>query len=679
LDDDSSVETIRGLELQIAALRARLSHKPGQPHISGLSQREALLVESNHTACLGSWAWELASGDIQWSKELYRILGYDPDVVKPGAEAFFSAVHQEDRDRVQRTANRLLHSHQAETEEFRIVRPDGSIRHVHLEGTPIVNASGQKTHLVGAMVDLTESLAASALLQQTVAELRIAQRQLRVGSYVYAPSSSATSWSIGMYELLGVDEDQKPSPELFFECVHPDDRNHAREMTGRILATGLGVALELRMIRKDGSLWYAHADSVPQRNADGSFILRGIVQDITERKLGEERRRHSEKMIAVGTLAGGIAHDFNNYLAVLMGELTLLRTTLAPGQHGLRSMDAIQEAAERCAKLTNQLLTLGRKRSTQPELFELGGLLRRMESMFRSILGERTELVLRTNGKRLYVLADPTELEHALINLAVNARDALTAGGSFILTMDRVEPSWSKGGPSRKPQAMLEARDTGAGILPEVLARVFEPFFTTKAVGKGTGLGLATVHSVMERAGGHITVESEVGRGTAFRLYLPLEAEPAEEITAIPFAQSASVAGGKTILVVEDMSALRSVIASQLLDAGYQVQTAENGQAALDLLATMSEAVDAVLSDVVMPVLDGFALRSILAQRYPHIYCLLMTGYAEAEFDDARERITLRKPFSYEQLTAALGALWTHDTAPAAVDDEPLRAVKAAR
>jgi PAS domain S-box-containing protein len=661
--NDEANERIRALELENAALRAGLTQQRPSPLAVSASPPEAPLTERERAAHAGSWAWDLATGEVRWSDELYRIFGYDPATTKASSEAFFAAVHPDDRARVQLAAERALRGNATETDAFRVVRPDGSVRQVHLEGAGLLGANGEKSHLVGAVFDLTDTIRSASLLSQTVDELRTAQRMALMGSYTLDVASMRADWSLGLFELLQVDLSELPTAELFFQHVHPDDRVRGRATLAEIIHSGIGAAIELRMVRKDGSVWHALADSVPEC-VGNKLILHGIVQDVTRRKAEEERLRHAEKMVAVGTLAGGIAHDFNNYLTVLMGESELLRMTLPREHRGLRSLDAIEDAATRCAKLTSQLLTLGRKRSSQTECFDLSKLVARLSPMFRSVLGERNEVIIKTDGSELFVRADPTELENALINLAVNARDALTASGRFTVNAQRVYPDRTLQGRGDHALAQLLVSDTGAGIEQDLLPRVFEPFFTTKAFGKGAGLGLATVYSVVQRAGGQVEVQSEVGRGTTFRLCLPLADEPDSACVVAEPKEPPLSTGGKTILVVEDLPELRAVLREQLLVAGYRVLLAEHGRAALELLASSAEPIDAVLSDVIMPVLGGFELQTILQQRYPHIRCALMTGYSESEPDERQRVIALRKPFSRPELLAAVAALWEESSEP---------------
>jgi PAS domain S-box-containing protein len=673
MDEESARERLRRLESENAALRAELANLHAAPSSQDISQREALLVQAERVAHVGSWAWDLRSGAIQWSDELYRILGRDPALEAPSAQGFFNAVHADDRARVEHGSERGLTASDPEPVEFRIVRADGSVRHVRMEGAPFFGQDGTKTHVVGVVIDLTESIQASARMADALEDLRIAQAIARVGSYSLDLPRMKTTWSQGMFDVLGVSGAELPSPDAFFDCVHPDDRERAKQGFQHMLATDAGLKLELRMLKPDGQIWYAIADSAPQYDDEGKLIgFNGIIQDVTQQKEEAERLRHSEKMAAIGTLAGGIAHDFNNYLAVLMGETELLRGLLDAGHRAQRGLSAILTVASRCARLTSQLLTLGRKRALQVERFELGGLVTAMTPMLRAILGERNELLVHLPPSSVFVRADPTELEHALVNLAVNARDALTRGGCFTLAVEHVRADpFNESAPGSFVR--ISATDDGEGIAPEVLPRIFEPFFTTKGVGGGSGLGLSTVHSVIEQAGGSIEVLTEVGRGTTFRISLPLDTSDADSPDATESsAEPTKLTPGRCVLVVEDVTALRNVIREQLLAAGYTVLTAENGRAALQVLERNRGKVDMVLSDVVMPVLGGFELERILNEHYPHIRCLLMTGYAEGGSEDRQRGVALRKPFTRQELLCALGACWTHK--PASSRDAELRA-----
>jgi two-component system cell cycle sensor histidine kinase/response regulator CckA len=409
--------------------------------------------------------------------------------------------------------------------------------------------------------------------------------------------------------------------------------------------------LEFRIVRGDGRALDVALRVVAQWDQSGAMLgFRGVIQDVTERKALEDQLRHSQKMEAVGTLAGGVAHDFNNYLMVIAGYTELLAEQLASDDRARESVDAIAEAYQRCAHLTQQLLTLSRKRKPRPVMVDLSALVNGLASLVRSVLGETITLRLDLARDGALILADPLQVEQALMNLVVNARDAMPRGGELSV---RVEQRRDR--VTDRPQVRLTIADTGSGIPHELRSRIFEPFFTTKQVGQGTGLGLSTVYAIVRDSGALIDFMSEPGRGTSFHIDWPRsEASGAGTRKSGPTPDAES-SNGRRVLLVEDVARVRELLAAQLTRAGYRVLTAPHGIAALELLER--ERVDLVLSDMVMPQLGGIGLSEELRVRYPQLPCLLMTGYSSEALTSSDGRVreqVLRKPFTTVELLQAV-------------------------
>jgi PAS domain S-box-containing protein len=365
-------------------------------------------------------------------------------------------------------------------------------------------------------------------------------------------------------------------------------------------------------------------------------LIRGSIIDITERRQLEEQLRQSQKMEAVGRLAGGVAHDFNNLLTVITLSSHMLLDTMKPGPQADQVKD-IADAAERATALTRQLLTFGRKDVQAPRVLDVNAAVREAESMLRRLIGEDILLIVELDADAWPVTIDPGHFGQVLMNLSVNARDAMPRGGTLVIRTVNVER-----------QVCLSVSDTGVGMPPEVVARVFEPFFTSKSVGKGTGLGLAVVHGIVEQSGGRIDVESEPGRGTTFSVYLPAS-ELAQRWPADPVAPPARN-GHEVILLVEDEATLRQLAARALRARGFKVLLAADGAEALRMLETHRQPLDLLVTDVVMPNMDGRELADRLRARMPHLKVLFLSGY----MDDALLRrgvfeaneTLLQKPFT---------------------------------
>jgi nitrogen-specific signal transduction histidine kinase/CheY-like chemotaxis protein len=389
-----------------------------------------------------------------------------------------------------------------------------------------------------------------------------------------------------------------------------------------------------------------------------------LAENLTEREraaeaLAESKSRllQSQKLDAVGQLAGGVAHDFNNLLTAIRGYTALLRERLAGDAEGLDDLNEIDAAAQRASDLTKQLLAFSRRQHVEPRVIDVNTTVASAAKMLGRLMGERIRLETLLGDGLPAVRMDPSQLHQVLVNLAVNARDAMPDGGSLTITTSvggRIRASEGIAGPAHLDPVVISVVDTGMGMAPEVRARVFEPFFTTKEKGRGTGLGLATCWGIVRDAGGTIEIESMPGQGTVVRVILPSVAERAQIEPGEDAAEPAGVAG-KTVLVVEDEAQLRTLAERTLVRAGFRVLTAADGVVALEVLARGDAAVDLVLSDVVMPRLGGPELaRRIRAER-PDARILFMTGYAEGDaFGADTEAVqgieVMRKPFTPTEL-----------------------------
>jgi two-component system cell cycle sensor histidine kinase/response regulator CckA len=392
----------------------------------------------------------------------------------------------------------------------------------------------------------------------------------------------------------------------------------------------------------------------------------GIYQDIRDRKRLEEEMRFGQKMQAVGRLAGGIAHDFNNIMGVIQGYSESLLESLQAG-HSLRSsVEEIDKAARRAVVLTGQLLAFSRKQVLQPKVLDLNAILADMETMLHRVIGEHIQLVTRLGSGLGWTKADPTQLEQVILNLVVNARDAMPNGGKLIIETaaagfefglddDGAEPGEEGGS-----DVMLTVTDTGSGMDAQTLKNIFEPFFTTKEKGKGTGLGLATVYGIVKQSGGNIFVTSELGHGTTFTVYLPRVAKPAAA-TEIGASTKKAPRGTESVLLVEDEESLRGLLRKALEKCGYVVLEAKDGQSALRISSAFPGPIHALLTDVVMPGMGGCELARAIGQRRPTTKVLFMSGYpadAELPFEvTERKGYFIKKPFSRCDLATKLREL----------------------
>ena len=417
----------------------------------------------------------------------------------------------------------------------------------------------------------------------------------------------------------------------FLELIHPDDRASVMERIESAAKSGADFSILNRTVWPDGTVrWLEGAGRVVPREPGGPLRGVGISLDITERRTLEEQYHQAQKMEAIGRLAGAVAHDFNNLLTVILGFCELLLSDSDPGDPRLPDIVEVQKAGTRAAALTRQLLAFSRKQIIEPTVLDLNSVLSDMRGMITRLIGEDVHVVVRLAPDLARVKADSGQMEQIVMNLAVNARDAMPRGGTLTIetsnaTLDEHDVKVHEG-PTPGPYVTLTVRDTGTGIPPEIKARLFEPFFTTKELGKGTGLGLATVHGIVERYGGHVGVESDIGKGSSFTVYLPA-AFLADVPVKPPAPAPAPRAASQTVLVVDDAEGVRELAKRLLQRQGYKVFTASNEDDAWRIVEAQS--IDLLLTDVVMPGASGPELMEQLIAKRPGLKVLYMSGYTE--------------------------------------------------
>jgi len=416
---------------------------------------------------------------------------------------------------------------------------------------------------------------------------------------------------------------------------------------------------ECELYRRDGTrIWVSATAWAVQDTGSSLEEYHGTIQDVTERKTLEQQFHQAQKMEAVGRLAGGIAHDFNNSLGVITGYVDLLRSPSCPVDRRQEYLEHVEEAARRATSLTRQLLVFSRKQVIQPRVVNLNEITVGAETMLRRLIGEDIELILSCDRKLGNITADVGQIEQILMNLVVNARDAMPKGGKLFMTTSNVElgetsfPQFTGAKPGR--YILLSVRDTGIGIDPSILAHIFEPFFTTKEPGKGTGLGLSTVYGIVKQNQGYISVSSQPSHGTVFKIYLPSREQEAlplkREMMPVPQPRKR----WQTILLVEDEQRLRKLTRNCLESAGYRVLDAPNGPAAMQTAAEKSLKIDLLLTDVIMPEMSGGELARAVALIRPTIKVLYMSGYTDDLITQhgvlEAGTLLLEKPFTLESL-----------------------------
>ena len=543
----------------------------------------------------------------------------------------------------------------------RLVRVDGEIRHVLLDTRVVADADGRVCAYEGSVVDVTERRQAEDHLRASEARKGAMLEASLDAVIAIDQSGRITSFNPGAERTFGHRRDQVEGRELADVLVPADLRERHRAGLARYLATGettiLGQRIEMRALRADGQEIPVEL-AIDRIDLPGPPEFIGYVRDISEQRRLEESARRRQQIEAIGQLAGGVAHDFNNMLTVIDGFSAILLEELTNADHRT-FVDGIQEASSRAKALTRQLLAFSRRQVLRPQPVDLGLLVTGLRELIRRAVPEDIAIRIRVSPDEAVTEVGPVQLEQVLLNLVVNARDAMPSGGEIrietgVADLEDGNGSSPEALPSRRRYAVVAVSDTGVGMDQETLAHIFEPFFTTKEVGKGTGLGLAMAYGTVTQSGGTIAVESAVGRGTTFRIHLPLTDLPVERPTIAPAERSRRLPPGTSVLVVEDEDQVRDLMVRALIDAGCTIFTAANGTEALSAVDS-TVPLDVVVTDVVMPGLNGPEVVRLLRESRPEVKVLYISGYAP-QFATSRgvalgaDPALLQKPFTLAEL-----------------------------
>ena len=466
-------------------------------------------------------------------------------------------------------------------------------------------------------------------------QLRLSLDAARMGVWFWSAKDNTLTWDDTLRQMYGLGPDDRVSGyEDFIARVHPDDRESVESSVRRALADGGRLDYEFRILLPDGRVrWVADLGRVVPGKDGAAVGMTGTCQDVTDRRTAEEQLRLAHKMESVGRLAGGVAHETNNQMSVVMSaaDFILARADLPTAVRA--DAEYIRRAAERTAAVTAQLLAFSRRQVLRTQVLDLNAVLERFRPVLQRTLGEDCQVTLLLDPALGRVRADPGQLEQVLLNLTINARDAMPRGGTLSVETSTAllteRSAVMSHGLAVKPgrYALMSVSDTGNGMDKATLAQIFEPFFTTKGVGQGTGLGLATVYGIVKQSGGYVWAYSEPGGGTTIKIYLPLTDAPGEP--AAEEAPARPAATGELILVVEDEAPVRAIAARALAEAGYRVLEADRGQRALELLRRSGERPALVLADVVMPGLSASELAAELARVAPGVPVLYTSGYTD--------------------------------------------------
>jgi two-component system, cell cycle sensor histidine kinase and response regulator CckA len=597
------------------------------------------------------------AGEELMGRSRHELLGQSDFDLNPADEAGFYAA----TDREVLEGGRLVDI----TEEDHSAGPLGR-RVLHTRKIPILDESGRALYLLGISEDITDRKQAEEALRQSEERYRHIIESITDYTFSVVVNDGEMASPIhgpGSVAVTGFTPDElSRDPVLWREIVFPADRPLLAEQTRQLLAGEQVRPLEHRIVRKDGVVRWVRNTLVPRFDRSGALVAYdALIADVTERRLLQEQLLEAQKMEGIGRLAGGVAHDFNNLLTAILGYLEMARLDMPDDlgpDHALRSdLAEVAAASQRAASLTRQLLTFASKQLVAPERLDLSALVADLLKMLRPLLGEDVVVETDLEPEPATIEADPGQIQQLLVNLAVNARDAMPDGGRFVIetaTEDVTEAFAAEHpGMSAGRHVSLSVTDTGCGMTDEVRSHLFEPFFTTKERGKGTGLGLATCHGIVHKIGGQILVFSDLGRGTTFHILLPCVAGKAD---ARPVATENAPApvGNETILLVEDEPVVRRLAVLGLRFRGYTVLEAADGAEAIEIAQGNLGRIDLVVSDVVMPGLSGPELLKRLSTITPTARRLLVSGHAEEAVLPGGPREVdaefLPKPFTPDRL-----------------------------
>ena len=563
-------------------------------------------------------------GDVVYSNPAaQRILNRSAEELS--GQGWSKLAHPEDREAVERAVEARRASGGEFSFDARATRPDGTVVWTEVVSRALYDGE-QRVGRVSLVSDVTERRRLLAALHESEELFRELSENVDAVFYIARPGSSQVDFvSPGFQTIWCRSPDElRANPRIWLDAIHPDDRERVTETYE---SDRTGFRAEYRIVRPDGGVRWISDRSFPVRNSAGELVrVAGVATDETARYTLEAQLLQAQRLESIGRLAGGVAHDFNNLLTVIMSHAAFAKQDPLNAEEDLA---AIGRAGARAAELTRQLLAFARRQVIEPRVVDLNALTTQIDRMLRRLIGEHVELVAELEPALWPVKVDPSQMEQVLVNLAVNARDAMPDGGT--LTIETANVALDDGYVASHADVapgdyvMLAVSDSGMGIDPALLPMIFEPFFTTKPSGEGTGLGLATCYGIVRQAGGHIWAYSEPGNGATFKVYLPrAEGVPGELVTA---PTPGGVRGHETVLLVEDDATVRAIAVRALRSHGFKVLEAGDGVEALEVARLFAGEIHILVTDVVMPRMGGKELAARLKEERPKTRVLYASGY----------------------------------------------------
>ena len=646
------------MALWVLALRKQIRERRATE--AELLEHQQRLELALSAADMGAWHWNVANDMSTRDASLNRMLGLDAVESTQALDDLFARIVPEDRAATRLEFDRAIREHDTYITEYRIVRPDGSVRWLRGRGRAFYDERGRPSYVTGATIDVTER--------------RDAESALRGSEEKFAKAFQASPDCIAISDLEseGIIEINDRFEEI---------TGYAREdVLGRSVESldmfeTLARDVRMAVVRERGSFRDFEFQIRRKDGQPATILMSGgimeiagrkrlltVSRDITGRKELEQQLRQAQKMDAIGRLAAGVAHDFNNLLTVILGNCEVAAPLLRSDDPVQDTLRDIRASAERAAGLTTQLLAFSRRQIIQPRVLDVNDTVAEIRRMMTRLIGEHIDVRFVPGRDLWHVSADPGQLQQVIVNLAVNARDAMPEGGRVTIETRNIQFAQVHVERGAKVPAgdyvEICVADTGIGMDAAAIERLFEPFFTTKEAGKGTGLGLATVYGIVKQSGGFVFVDSAPGAGTTFWILLPRADAPVTAVVPADTSREESTGGQETVLLVEDEDDVRELIHFYLEGQGYTVLSASTGEEGLALLQEVTAPPALLISDIVMPGMNGRVLSDHLRAAYPHLKVLYVSGYT----DDGHVRHTplphgthfLQKPFALSTLATKI-------------------------
>lgn len=635
------------------------SRKVAEDALVRTQNQTRIALDAGH---VGTWEWNLMTGVVDCDETTASLFGRTRGELSRGGPDFFGAcLHPDDREQVLSALTDSIRNHTDFIADYRIVRPDGTTLWVADRGRPEYNGFNHAVRMVGACVDVTELRRVQHALYESERRFREVVETIRDVFWVREVASNRIVYISPAYEEIW----GQPAAELYknpmawADAIHPEDRDrvvdavNAQQRQGEYNET-------FRVVRPDLTERWVHAHAYQVRDSAGSVVrIIGAAEDVTDRKHLEEQFLRAQRLEAIGTLASGVAHDLNNILAPMFMVAPLLKDKVSDPAD-IHMLSIIESSAQRGANVVRQLLTFSRGIAGDRGPLQVRHLVKEMIAIMQETFPREIKIAQEVPADLPPIVADSTQIHQVLMNLCVNARDAMPDGGRLKISATAV--TLGAEAPTLHVEAkpgnymVISVSDTGQGIPPEIRARIFEPFFTTKELGKGTGLGLSTVLGIVKSHGGFLHVESEVGHGTHFKVYLPIVDSSAEK-PHVP-REKLSPGRGETVLIVDDEMPILTALQRVLEKQGYQVLTASDGREALGIFLLEQGRIRAIVTDLMMPEMGGIALVRAVRALAPAVPIIAATGLDSSEKRSALAALSVStvipKPYTSEDLLQAL-------------------------